>query len=52
MNSSDIVETSGSILSILQTQTQRQDVCSSNAGNQKNKRSGSGNSLGISYCYF
>ena len=52
MNSSDIVEAPGSILSTPQTQTQRQNECSPNACNQTTKRSGSGNSLGISYCCF
>ena len=52
MNSSDIVEAPGSILSTPQTQTQRQNEYSPNARNQTTKRSGSGNSLGISYCCF
>ena len=50
MNSSDIVETARSILST--PQTPHQNESSPNVGNQTNKRSGSGNSLGISYCCF
>ena len=52
MNSSDIVETPGSISSTPQTQIPRQNESSPNVGNQTNKRSGSGNTLGISYCCF
>ena len=52
MNSSDIVETLRSISLTPQTQTPHQNESSPNVGNQTNKRSGSGNSLGISYCCF
>ena len=52
MNSSDTVETPGSVSLTPQTQTPRQNESLRNVGNQRNKRNGSNNSLGMSYCCF
>ena len=52
MNNSDVMETSGSISSTLQIQTPYWDESSPNDSKERNKRTGSGNSLGISYCCF
>lgn len=52
MNNLDVMETSGSISSTPQIQTPHWDESSPNASKQRNERTGSGNSLGISYCCF
>ena len=52
MNNSDLMEMPGSILLTPETQTLHWDESSPNVSKQTNKRSGSGNSLGISYCCF
>ena len=52
MKRSYVMETPGSISSTPQTQTPHLDESSPNISKQANKRSGSGNSLGISYCCF
>ena len=52
MNSSDVMETFRSISSTPQAQTPHRDESSPNVNKQTNKGSGSGNSLGRSYCCF
>ena len=52
VHSSNIMGTSGSILSTLKTQTSNRDESSSNVSTRTIKRNDANSSVGISYCCF